>query len=100
MKKSSYNQQFSGKIWLLQRNRLISRIFNAAYQQNQSIKTPSAASETVSSPPCTGYIQSQNPLKPNKQGRRYKMSPITHRGYQQHSSIVTETILKANSEGV
>ena len=24
--------------------------------------TPSAASETVSSPPCTGYIQSQKPL--------------------------------------
>ena len=32
------------------------------HQQNQRMMTPSAASDTVSSPPCSGYIHSQNPL--------------------------------------
>ena len=34
----------------------------STYQQNQRIITPRAASDTVSSPPCAGYIQSQKPL--------------------------------------
>ena len=33
-----------------------------ANQQNHRINTPKAASEIASSPPCTGYIHSQNPL--------------------------------------
>ena len=32
------------------------------HQQNQRMMTPSAASDTVSSPPCSGYIHSQKPL--------------------------------------
>ena len=34
-----------------------------AHQQNQRISTPRAASLVVSPPPCSGYIQPQNPLQ-------------------------------------
>lgn len=63
---------------------------DVAYQQNHSIKTPSAASETVSSPPCTGYIQSQNPLKQTNRRTKRRISKIIRKDYQQYSSIIKQ----------
>ena len=42
------------------------------YQQNHRMMTPRAASETVSSPPWTGYIQSQKPLHECETGNDWK----------------------------